>query len=101
MRVNKKRCTETVMGKVIKIKDKGVDFPTIITVQYEVNNNQYEISESIKLRCEWVKIGFLPVGQKKYAVMGDTKVGSMASVTYNPDNPQEAYITKNIGRITS
>jgi len=101
MLLNKKKCTENVDGTVIKLKDKGIDLPTIITVEYFVDGVRYEVSESIKLKCTTVKVGFLPVGQKKYAVMGETKVGSIANVSYNPDNPKKAFITKNIGRITS
>ncbi len=90
-------CTQVTNGIVTKLKSKGLDFPTIITVRYTVNSVTYEISESIKLKSKIIKIGFIPVGQKKYPVMPETSEGSTARVNYNPANPAEAFLTDNIG----
>lgn len=89
----------TVNGVVKKLISRGLDRPTLISVEYQVNGITYEVTESIKLESETVKLGFLPIGQKKKPVMGATKVGSLASISYNPQNPSEAFITHNVGKI--
>ena len=97
--MNKTNCTESTLGIVKGLKDKGLNFPTLITVEYQVGGNVYEVTESIKLKSEKIKLGFLTIGQKKVAVMGNTTVGSSTSVSYNPYNPSEAFITNNIGKV--
>ncbi|HHU53185.1 MAG TPA: hypothetical protein GXZ43_03790 [Clostridiaceae bacterium] len=97
MKRKKKRCTANTTGQIVNIRSKGLDCPTIITVQYQVDNQLYEVKESIKLRSEIIKLGFLPIGQRKIPVMGNTAVGNPARVSYNPDNPSDAYLTDNIG----
>ncbi len=98
MRVNKANCTAIISGIIVDLRVKGLDSPTVITVRYEVGGRIYEIEDSIKLRSETIKIGFLPVGQKRVPVMGNTSVGSTARVSYNPTNPAEAFLTDNIGK---
>lgn len=97
MKVKKANCTQTVEGRVKELKNKGMDFPTLISVEYEVDGKIYVVTESIKLKSEWIKLGFLPVGQKRIPVMGATSVGSPAIISYNPNNPAEAFLTHNIG----
>lgn len=101
MKVRRKNCTTTVMGTVKQVSSKGLDFPTMITVRYQVDGKYHEVTESITLKSKIIKLGFLPVGQRKIPVMGDTAVGSAALVNYNPNNPAEAYITKNVGRMNA
>lgn len=98
MKVNKANCTQTVEGRVKELKVKGLDFPTMISVEYQVADNTYVVTESLKLKSEIIKLGFLPIGQKRVPVMGNTAVGSSATVSYNPSNPVEAFITHNIGK---
>lgn len=101
MSVKKSNCTESTRGKVIKVKSKGLNCPTMISVEYQVGDVSYVITESIKLKSEMIKIGFFPIGQKKVPVMGETAEGSSAMVNYNPSNPSEAFITNNIGIMNS
>lgn len=98
MKINKANCTQTVEGRVKELKFKGQDFPTMISVEYQVVGNNYVVTESLKLKSEMIKLGFLPIGQKRVPVMGNTAVGSSATVSYNPNNPVEAFITHNIGK---
>ncbi len=98
MKVNKANCTAITSGTIVDLRVKGLDFPTVITVRYEAGGRTYEIEDSIKLRSEAIKIGFLPVGQKRVPVMGSTSVGSAARVSYNPADPAEAFLTDNIGK---
>ncbi len=101
MIVNKKNCTATVEGKIKKIIDKGMDSSTIIVVEYQVDDENYSVAETLKLKSEVIKLGFLPIGQRKYPAIGSIKIGTIALVNYNPDNPAESFITENEGWITS
>jgi hypothetical protein len=99
MKKNKlnENCTAQTTGSVKSVKTKGQDFPTIITVTYDVNGYSYEVSESIKLKSEPIKLGFLTVGQKRVLQLGNTSVGSAVRVMYNPNNPGEAFLPDNTG----
>ena len=99
MKISKANCIQTVEGRVKELKVRGQDFPTMISVEYQVAGNSYVVTESLKLKSVKIKFGFLPIGQKRVPVMGNTAVGSTVSVNYNPSNPLEAYITNNIGKV--
>ncbi len=99
--VRKSRCTETTDGIINNVKLKGQDFPTVITVEYVVEEKCYHIQESVKLKSEIIKLGFLPIGQRKSPRLGDTSVGRAVRVIYNPNNPEEAYLPENIGHINT
>lgn len=77
MNISKTNCTHTVNGRVKEL---------------------YAVTESLKFKSEKIKFGFLPIGQKRVPAMGKTAVGSSATVSYNPSNPTEAFITHNIGK---
>ncbi|MGN0342018.1 MAG: hypothetical protein ACI4DO_04415 [Roseburia sp.] len=98
MKVNKANCTQTMVGYVKELKVKGQDSPTMISVEYKVDGNNYVVTESLKLKSAKIKLGFLPIGQKRVPVMGNTVVGSSAMVSYNPCNPAESFITNNNGK---
>ena len=98
MKINKANCTQTVEGRIKDLKVKGQNFPTMISVEYQVAGNTYIVTESLKLKSEKIKLGFLPIGQKRVPVIGNTAVGSSATVNYNPSNPAESFITHNIGK---
>ena len=100
MKANHSNCTEVILGTIKNLRVKGQDCPTMITVEYQVNGTSYEITEPLKLKSEKIKLGFLPIGQKRVPVMGNTAVGNTAMVNYNPNNPSEAFITNNIGKAT-
>lgn len=52
-------------GKILKITNRGLDDPFVIHVGYSVNGVNYEMKETVKLKSQVIKIGFLPIGQKK------------------------------------
>ena len=60
MWIHKKRCTAETDGTVMNIQGKGSEGLTVITVEYEVKNQKYQIKESIKLKSTVIRIGFLP-----------------------------------------
>ena len=37
--VKKRNCTCVIEGKVISLKSKGLEFPSVINVEYEINKN--------------------------------------------------------------
>lgn len=96
--MNKENCTSTIDGKVISLKSKGIDHPSIVTVEYLVNNVKYQVEESVKLKSKTIKLGFIPIGQKLMPKI-DTTVGAIVQIRYNPDKPSEAYIVGNEGNI--
>ena len=93
------RCKNEVIGHISRTKMRGLDSSSLIFVQYEVDGCKYELIETIKLRKELIKIGFLPIGTRGIPIMGDTRVGSPARVMYNPAKPSQAYLPDNKGII--
>ena len=88
----------SAVGTVTEVKVRGLDFPTQITVEYVVNGKSYSVSESIKLQSKAIKLGFIPIGQKRVPAMGETHVGAKAEVLYCSSNPSCAFIKGNQGK---
>ena len=97
MRKNRKKYDSSVIGTVVEVRSRGMDYPTRIVVEYTVDGKIYTVSETIRLKSRSVKAGFLPVGQKKTPVMGDTRVGAGAEVLYRREKPSDAVIKENRG----
>ena len=83
-------CTEETVGMVQSIKVRGMDCPTEIVVSYTVNSERYMLTDTIKYRKEAIKIGFLPVGQRRIARLGEVYVGATLRVAYNPEEPEQS-----------
>jgi len=98
--VNRNKCTASTTGIVTNKRSLGIEEPTVISVAYEIDGIKYEIKETIKLKNEWIKIGFLPIGQRQRPVMGVVKVGDVVDVSYNPDDPKKAFIINNVGKMS-
>lgn len=84
------------LGKVIKITSKGIDSSTIVEVEYQVNNENYIIKESLKLKSETIKIGIIPIGQRKKPKV-NCKVGDTITIEYDENNPDKGHIKGNDG----
>ncbi len=97
LKTNKSQCTSMTKGNIVNLENKGLNFPTLITVEYVVNSNTYRITESLKLKSETIKLWFIPIGQRKIPVLPKVAVGEMVVVNYNPNEPTEAYLADNIG----
>lgn len=87
-------------GRIEKIVHRGSDFPWIIYVTYSVNGVQYQMKESAKLKCETMKAGPVPVGQRKTFVLGPVKPGDTVTVCYDVNSPDKAIIYGNDGIMT-
>lgn len=98
MKINMTNCTHCVEGTIDQLVIKGQDFPTVMVVHYAVGGYSFELRESVKLKSEKIKLGFLTVGQKRVPALGNTSVGSKVRVLYNPDDPAEAYLPDNLGK---
>lgn len=87
--------TAQTIGKITSIKDKGLNSPTVITVEYSINGKKYDISEPVALKHKFIKLGFLPIGQKKVPRLPSIAVGTQVAVIYNSNKPSQAYIDGN------
>ena len=98
----RERCTADAVGTIVQLKTRGrISTSNRIIVVYEVNGGTYELREFTTMKNEAIKLGFLPIGQRKKPIMGDVSVGSKVRVKYNPDNPAEAYLPDNIKKKVS
>ncbi len=91
------RCTALCSGIITDMRCKGTDFPTIITVEYQIGTAVYTLRESLKLRSEALRIGRLPIGQRKLPKLPEAHVGGRVRVCYNPGKPAQAYLPDNLG----
>ena len=96
----KKLYTEETTGRVVELIDRGVDFPSLLCVAYEVNGIHYEIKESLKLKSEAIKLGLIPIGQIKVPMIDSVEKGAPVTVRYSKENPKNAIILENEGVIT-
>ncbi|MBS4967406.1 MAG: hypothetical protein KHZ73_00885 [Lachnospiraceae bacterium] len=87
-------------GRVIRIVDKGLDYPWVIHVQYKVNGIDYEIKETAKMRSTAIKVAGIPVGQRKTFVLGVVKEGDLLEIRYDEAHPERAVIYHNDGVVT-
>ena len=67
-------------GRVIRIVDKGLDYPWVIHVQYKVNGIDYKIKETAKMKSTAIKVAGIPVGQRKTFVLGAVKEGDLLEI---------------------
>ena len=88
-------------GTVMRIVDKGIDSPWVIHVSYMVDGKRYEIKETAKLKSETIKLGSVPVGQRKTFVMESLAEGDKVTVKYDVNRPEKAIIAGNEGVVTS
>ncbi|MBE5911929.1 hypothetical protein [Pseudobutyrivibrio sp.] len=98
--VNRNRCTQKEIG-IVKEKRVKSNHVTIMTVAYLIDGVEYEITERLKYKGEAIKIGPIPIGQRRFPVIGTKKVLDEVDICYNPENPAEAYIVGNDGIWTS
>ena len=87
-------------GRVIRIGDKGLDYPWVIHVQYKVNGIGYEIKETAKMKSTAIKVAGIPVGQRKTFVLGAVKEGDLLEIRYDEAHPERAIIYGNDGVVT-
>lgn len=94
------RCTGTVRGKVVGIKDRGPSYPWVIQVVYTVDGKDYEVSETAKMKTKAIKVAGIPIGMEKTFMLGDVREGDWIEIRYDPEHPEKAIIPGNEGLIT-
>ena len=97
----KKSYTGFTEGTISEIRIKNADFATVLFVDYQVEGKTYRVKETMKVKGEAIKVGKIPIGQRKKSVLGDIKKGSRVSVQYDTANPQKAIIVGNDGSRTN
>ena len=88
--------TGETVGTVVRFRPGGVDRPASVYVRYEVDGRAYECRETVKLKSEPIKVGPVPIGQRKTAKIA-TRVGSQVRVAYLPGDPSMAILADNTG----
>ena len=83
-------------GTIVRFRRGGIDRPTSACVRYEVDGRTYECRETVKLESEVIKIGPIPIGQRKRSKIA-MRVGSPMSVAYLPSDPSRAILADNTG----
>lgn len=89
-----------VLGTVTWIRPGGIDHPSVIHAVYHVNGKEYQIKETAKLKSRTIKVGKIPVGQKKSFVMGAVAQGDQIWIRYDERRPERAIICGNDGVVT-
>lgn len=89
-----------VLGTVTWIRPGGIDHPSVIHAVYRVNGKEYQIKETAKLKSRMIKVGKIPVGQKKSFVMGAVAQGDEIWIRYDERRPERAIICGNDGVVT-
>ena len=97
--IKRSACIEQTIGNVVDIKYRNSKGITKITVRYSVNGAEYTITESLKLISKMIKVGGMPIGRRKVPRLGNVRIGTRIRVQYNPDKPQKAFLSDNVGRI--
>lgn len=92
--------TGSTQGLIEKISTRGVDAPWIIYVAYRVDGVEYRIRETAKLKSETIRLGKIPIGQKKTFVLGPVREGDFVTIKYDLNNPAKAIILGNEGLMT-
>jgi len=104
--MNKKSCNKECNGIIKEIIVKGIDFPSIICVEYEVDGKTYEKKENLVMKKEKnIVLGFIPVGYKTKSLIEirtgiKATAGNKVNVKYEESNPNNAYLTDNVGKVT-
>lgn len=84
-------------GRIDKIYSRGLEYPTVMVVTYFVDGIEYHIKETVKVKSEMIKMGSIPIGQRKAYRMGNLSVGSYVTVQYDLQKPKNAIIPENDG----
>ncbi len=92
---DKSKCVNETEGTIIKVRYN--DDARRVTVEFFVDGQPYTIKENITVKSVAIKLGKLPIGQRKIEYITEG-VGGKVSVKYNPDNPKQAYLRDNIGK---
>lgn len=89
--------TGRCQGEVVALVPHGRHSVTVARVRYEVDGRPYELREPLALRSEAIRLGPVPIGQRKTPKLGSVAPGSRVEVAYLPGDPSRALIVGNDG----
>ena len=104
--MDKKSCNKECVGIIKEIIVKGIDFPSIICVEYQVDGKAYELKETLVMKKgKNIMLGFIPVGYKTKSLIEirtgiKAIAGNKVNVKYEDSNPNNAYLIDNVGKVT-
>lgn len=70
----------------------------MITVEYEVEGMKYTVEETLRLKNEVIKFGFIPIGHKQIPKVKCEK-GKTVIIEYEEQSPEKGHIKGNDGII--
>lgn len=88
--------TGLTVGTVVRRRYGGGHHSTVVWVRYEVDGVAYECREGVAMASEAIKVGPVPIGQRKVARI-PSKEGSRVRVAYLPEDPSKAILADNQG----
>ena len=97
----KKAYAGRTVGRVVRIKPGVGHQPSVLFVSYQVDGNQYEISETIKLKSQAIRFYGIPIGQHKTWRLGPLQEGDPVTIQYHCENPGFALIAGNDGFVNA
>ena len=101
-----KKFNKECLGIIKELKVKGLEFPTKVVVEYNVNNKKYVLEEKLVMKKDkQVVLGFIPIGYKTKSLIkirtGIKAIeGNSVKVKYEESNPSNAYLVDNVGKAT-
>jgi len=96
MLFGKKNTAETV-GMIEMLDPGDGKGPAYIAVSYMVDEKEYTIKETVKMKSKPIKVGKTVVGQRRLPVMSWIEIGAEVAVRYNTDHPEKASLPRNKG----
>ena len=97
-RFQKKKCTNEIMGKVIKKRWNGNIW--FLTAEYIVEGKTYKRTEQLRYqKVKTHKIANVPIGMVSQAPIGNLKEGDFVRIKYNPQKPKKSYMPDNDGML--
>ena len=100
------KCNKECEGIIKELKQKGINFPTKIIVNYKVNDKTYTIEENLVMKKEkTLLLGFIPIGYTTKSLISlktgiPSIVGNSVKVKYEEENPGNAYLIDNVSKST-
>ncbi len=82
------QCTEKVLGLVTRFTYNVTERRHVVTVEYEVDSQKYQIQENVSKKSQLIKVGILTLD-------GKVKASTFVDVLYDPEDPQIAYLPEN------
>ena len=104
--MNKKVCNKECNGIIKEIKVRGLNFPSTISVEYQIDGKTYTLNENLVMKKDkTIKFGFIPIGYSTKSQIElntgiEAKAGNTVRIKYEESNPENAYLVDNDSLLT-